>query len=319
MTVGFHYPIPRSAPAIPAAMNIPLGQLDAGIGNMLGGGAGYPFQRDLLTTNGAKTLSSDTLDVANLSFVTVSAETGTADNLKTLVNPVAGATYILQAHAGHVITVKNGTGNIFLNAGADVVLSGNIQLALFYSPLGVATDLFIPPNVPSSGGAIFSARAVVGSPVASITISSIPATAQHLLLVTELRSSSPGLNNFLLSFNGDTTAANYYLQFTSLGGTLLSSQEQLGVSSGLTIQPSLVGSTGIAGNGFAYIWILNYLSTTLPRVALWQCGNHATLGSGAFQMAYGGGDWRNAANAITSLTITQAIAANSAYALYGFN
>lgn len=68
----------------------------------------------------------------NQGFHTVKAETGTADDLAT-VNGGSGVLFVtFQAKSGHTITVKNGTGNINLNGGADFALSGDKTLTLFF-------------------------------------------------------------------------------------------------------------------------------------------------------------------------------------------
>lgn len=327
MTNNYHTDIAAGAAANAGTFNPPLGQLDAAITNILAGNSLYPFARSLLTTSGAKILSSDTLDVANLSFVTITSETGTADNLKTLVNPVAGVTYILQAAAGHTITVKNGTGNIFLNGGTDVVLSGNIQLALFYSPLGVATDLYIPtPYVlPTQAMVVSTARTVLGAGAATVVISSIPATFQHLLLILELRTNvAAAVDNVLVRFNGDAVAADYYTQQNQSSAAVNTASETLGATStGLVINNGAVGNTGSAGNSRIMMWITNYASSTMRRIAQWQMYTHTGNTTGLLKLGVGAGDWTEAATPINSITFlpvtgTQ-IAASSAYELYGLN
>lgn len=322
MTNNHHTDILTGAPANAGTLNPPLGQLDAALTNTLAGNNAYPFTRSLIKTSVTKTLSSDTLDVANTSFVTVSAETGTADNLATLVNPIAGATYILQAASGHTITVKNGTGNIFFNDGIDRILTGNDQLMLFYSPLGVATDLFIP-STPAT--VVQQARSVLGAGVASQTISSIPGTYQHLLLILELRTNVAAAGDGVwVRFNADATAANYYSQNILASAAAVTASESLGATNtGLFIPNGAVGNTGSAGNGRIMMWIENYASSTMRRAAHWQAFSHTGNTTGLLKLSLGGGDWTDATNPITSITFlpvtgTQ-IAAASAYELYGLN
>lgn len=73
-------------------------------------------------------------------FCILAAQSGTADDLDTITlgsNFGGVGTYrpmvILQADTGDTITVKHNTGNIFLFGAADVVLTGNQILALFYN------------------------------------------------------------------------------------------------------------------------------------------------------------------------------------------
>lgn len=324
MTNNYHSDIATAAPANVAAMNAPLGQLDAAITNVLAGNALYPFSRSLLTTNGAKTLASDALDVTGLSFVTVSAETGTADNLKTLSNATPGVTYILQAAAGHTITIKHGTGNIWLNGGVDVVLTGNIQLMLFYSPLNIATDLSIYV-LPTQAMVVSTPRTVLGAGAATVVISSIPATYQHLLLIMELRTNvAAAVDNVLVRFNADAVAADYYTQQNQSSAAVNTASEVLGSgSTGLLLTNGAVGNTGSAGNSRVMMWITNYASSTMRRLAQWQLFTHTGNTTGLLKLGVGAGDWTEAATPINSITFlpvtgTQ-IAAASAYELYGLN
>lgn len=62
----------------------------------------------------------------------IEAETGTTDNLATINGGVAQQLLIIQADTDDTITVKHGTGNIFLNSGTDRAISGKKTLALFY-------------------------------------------------------------------------------------------------------------------------------------------------------------------------------------------
>ncbi len=77
------------------------------------------------------TEASDAITITQ-AYHTVAAESSTTDNLAT-INGGSGVLFpTLQAKAGHTITVKNGTGNIFLNGGADFALSGDKSLMLFF-------------------------------------------------------------------------------------------------------------------------------------------------------------------------------------------
>jgi hypothetical protein len=77
------------------------------------------------------TLASDAATVTK-NFHTLKAESGTADNLATLNGGVNYAHVILQAKASHTITVKNSTGNVYLNGATDFILTGDKTLALFF-------------------------------------------------------------------------------------------------------------------------------------------------------------------------------------------
>jgi hypothetical protein len=84
-----------------------------------------------LGTPSQLTLSSDAVTVTK-GYHTIAAQTGTADNLATLNGGSGNVLVLLQAKAGDTITVKHGTGNIFLNGAADFTLSGGKSLLLFY-------------------------------------------------------------------------------------------------------------------------------------------------------------------------------------------
>jgi hypothetical protein len=78
----------------------------------------------------AVTISTGAITVAG-GWMVVSASSGTSDNLSAVSSIPNGKYVILQPATGHTITIKNGTGNIFLNGGADFVLSGDKTLLLW--------------------------------------------------------------------------------------------------------------------------------------------------------------------------------------------
>jgi len=321
MTTNFHTDIPLTATDDVSFINAPLGQLDLALTNFQAGAVGSPLSRLLLNSTGAKTLSTDTLDVANLSFVTVSAETGTADNLLTLVNPVAGAIYILQAASGHTITIKASGTNIALNSNSDIVLSGNKQVMLFYSPLGFATDLS-----QTQAATINTQRTVLSASAGSVTISNIPATYKHLQLWLEMRSDlAATLDSIILRFNGDATAANYYSQYASCFNTTSASSEFLGATkTGCFIGSASAANTSPANeNGFVCIDIPNYASVALQRHVQFRGGVKLANTTGNLRTAWGSAWWTNIVAAINSITILPDGGANfvagSAYTLYGWN
>jgi co-chaperonin GroES (HSP10) len=81
-------------------------------------------------------LASDTLTVSAGGLVVVGAESGTADNLATinigtgLIESGWQLTLYLTATIGDTITVKNGSGNIVTNTGADITLTENKMVIL---------------------------------------------------------------------------------------------------------------------------------------------------------------------------------------------
>jgi len=77
------------------------------------------------------TLASDAVTVTK-NYHLIAAQSGTADDLVTLNGGTAYQMLVIQADAGDTITVKHGTGNIYLNGAADFSLSGDKTLVLFY-------------------------------------------------------------------------------------------------------------------------------------------------------------------------------------------
>jgi len=319
MTTTYHTDIANNSPVNASIFNAPLGQLDAAIGNVLSGS--NPFTRQLFS-NSALTLATDALNVLNASYVTVSAETGTTDNLKTLSNLASGQVVILRAASTHVITIKHGTGNIFLNGSADLTMSGNVQIALMGDPNGNATDVFIPAT---AGMGVIYPRTQLGASAANMSISSIPATPyKHLRLVIEARGDIAAANESLkLQFNADVTAANYYSQHQYAFGSTNTALEILGTSAGVLLALSGAGASAPANSfGIAVVEILNYLSTGAQKHVAYQGGVRGGTGTGTVGRTSGFGAWLSTA-AITSLVLAPNGSANfvsgSALTLYGFN
>jgi hypothetical protein len=92
------------------------------------------FASDFTPQSSSVGLVSDAFNCTGAGFFVLAAETGTSDNLAT-VNGTAtyGRQVCLKAAAGHTITVKHSTGNIFLNSGADFSLSGEKVLLLIHN------------------------------------------------------------------------------------------------------------------------------------------------------------------------------------------
>lgn len=115
------------------------------------------------------TESSDAITITQ-GYHTVHAETGTTDNLATINGGSGNQQLTLQAKSTDTITVKNGTGNIFLNGGADFALSGDKTLLLFYdgtnwSDVGAGGGGGGSGTVTSVALTVPSRQTVAGSPV----------------------------------------------------------------------------------------------------------------------------------------------------------
>ena len=305
-----------------AVVNAAINQQKKNAENVINGITGVDA---LLWNNSTATLASDTLSLTGKPRVLVidTEAAGATDNLSTISNGTAyQQVWLKAANAGRVITVKHNVGNIKLNGGADVTLSSAAWLMLFYDGTQW-TDTFVPYVMPTQAVAINTARTVLGANAASVTISSIPSTYQHLMLVLEIRTNS-GLSSddILVRFNADSTAANYYQEDIVSTVTTNTAAEALGANGGIVVKAGN-GNSGSAGNGHAVIWITNYASTTMRKVAAFQGYSHGANSSGNIRHVKGCGDWTNTASAISSITFLPVggsqILANSAYTLYGLN
>lgn len=110
-------------------------------GEVLGtGGVARPLALDASTQ---LTISSGTVTVTT-DYHTLAAETGTTDTLDTITAASARQLLLIMASSGDTITVSHETGNISLNDGENIALSGDIGLLLFWD--GAAwTDVAVAP------------------------------------------------------------------------------------------------------------------------------------------------------------------------------
>lgn len=313
------------APGVPfsaAAVNAAIRQQRVNLQNIVNGVTGF---EKLTWVNSAATLATDTLDLTSKTRVVVVDTEGAAatDNLSTISNGTAYQTLWLKAaDVGRVITVKHGVGNIKLWSAVDGTLSSTNWLQLFYDGTQWS-DGALPVTYPQNF-VINTARTVLGANATSVTISSIPATYQHLLLILELSSDSASSSDgALLRFNADTTSGNYYTQYSLGFSTVMAPGEEPGSVSGIRLTNCVKGSTGGgAGNGQCIVFIKNYASTTMRRTVTYNTYLHSTA-TASMQSGVGGGDWTNTAAAISSITFAPQTGTNiitgSAYTLYGLN
>lgn len=299
-----------------ATVNAAINQQKTNIENVVNGIQGFDA---LLWNNGTATLASDTLSLASKPRALVIDTEGAAatDNLSTISNGTAYQQIWLKAtNSGRVITVKHNVGNIKLWSGLDFVLSANAWLMLFYDGTQW-TDVAIAPSLQT-----ITPRTLINSPVSSQSIPNIPAYFKNLLLILEMRTDVAATSdNILLRFNSDTTA-NYDYEYFVVSGTTVTAVEALAATS-ILLPFSAAGSTGSAGNGYAAIWIYNYTSTSMRRDVDIRCGVTANTTTTNIKKGDCSAFWRNAANAINSITFLPQngtnFAANSAYTLYGVN
>ena len=159
------------------------------------------------------------------------------------------------------------------------------------------------------------ATVTVGSPVSTITFSSIPATYTHLQIRMIARDSRAVLlEGFIVQFNGDT-ASNYSDHGIQADGATASTYSNV---SSTYASPYPVASANAAASVYSgnIIDILDYANTNKYKTirALSGVDNN---GSGT--VGFSSGNWRST-SAVTSITVGAQIGnwqANSSFALYG--
>lgn len=153
-----------------ANLNAPLTELDTAIENVRDGTLATTLLRVEASTT--LTISSGAV-TATKSYHVIAAETGTTDDLDTITAAQNNTFIVISADTGDTITVKNGTGNIYL-PGGDMDMSGSEMLLLFYDGTN-----WIDFNSAASGGTLG----------ALTDVSSAPATANYVLATPD---GSPG-------------------------------------------------------------------------------------------------------------------------------
>ncbi|MBK8035289.1 MAG: hypothetical protein IPK17_38455 [Chloroflexi bacterium] len=147
---------------------------------LLGDGS-WAFRHLTSTTATLLTIASGVVTApATTCFITIAAQTGTADDLDTATVIGAPRIILLQADTGDTIAVKHNTGNIKLNGGADFSLSGDKTLALFWDGTNLA-------DVGAGGSASSSTLPAFGAGIVK-TLASGVATAgsdRHLIIAAE--------------------------------------------------------------------------------------------------------------------------------------
>lgn len=178
-----------------------------------------------------------------------------------------------------------------------------------------------PYTLPTQAMTTLTARTVITT-ATSVTTPAIAGTYKHLLFVLEARTDAAGAgDSILMRFNGDT-GSNYDYQFMNGSATAVTAAESLAAAY-ILLPFAAIGNTGSSGNGIAYVNIMNYTSTTMVRACAMECGARTGTTTGLLKDARGKGWWRNAAAAITSISIYPLvgtnIVTNSAYTVYGYN
>ncbi len=146
----------------------------------------------------------------------MAAESGTTDDLDTITPSDDRTLLVIQADVGDTITVKDGTGNIQLNGGADFSLTGDATLLLFYDGTNWA-DLGAGGG---GAGAISTTQQTIYTRVelhdetlgaaGSFDVSSISQDYEHLeLALTNAKSDASLRDSLYIFFNNDKTVGNY--------------------------------------------------------------------------------------------------------------
>ena len=303
-------------------ITLPIGQLKTSLEDTLNGV--QAFDRISFGTAEALTISSGVISPTKTHIVVDTEASAATDDLTTINNGLQGRWIAIRcANNSRSVILKHSTGNIRNASGQDIVLSSTDAWALL---IHNGTN-WLAAIIPSSSAVqINTSRTVLGSNAASITISSIPATYKHLLLVTEFRSDvASGIDSVILRYNGDTTAANYYTQYLTAVATTVAASEILGATTtGILIPFGAVGNTAPATNfSVCLTWIFNYASTGVKRNMRTETSSQSGTGTGTIRDAHGVGIWQNTANPISSITLIPNggtnFVTNSAYTLYGFN
>src|SRR5690554_2690887 len=123
MTTNYHTAIPTNSAANASTFNVPLGQLDNAISQILDGS--NTFSKLVFSAASTLVISSGSITPTNNVHL-VQSESGSTDNLDT-ITAVNNSFLFLKAVGGHTITLT-GSGNI---VGQSIVLTGNAIIGLF--------------------------------------------------------------------------------------------------------------------------------------------------------------------------------------------
>lgn len=136
-------------------------------------------------------------------YHTLTSETGTSDQLDTINGGVLGQIVYLSATATHTITISNSAGNIRDIRGVNVVMSGNVTMAVMFNGTNWLTMR------PGAGDPAIIPHTEFSTDVASITLTGIPSKENGLRLVFGLRTNLvAGQTGLEIEINGVSTG--YY-------------------------------------------------------------------------------------------------------------
>lgn len=232
------------------------------------------------------TIASGTVVGGLGTYITLAAETGTADDLDTLTLSGPARLILLQAASGETITVKHNTGNIKLNGAVDFALSGDKTLALFWDGTTLA-------DVGAGGGGSFD----VSDGITTVTGASgieftTGATVTNNAGVAEVSITGGGGTTtqaidvpqaFLVGFEFDWDGTTFTLQ----AGTCRNDDDTYTITktSTTTINTGSTGAGGLdtgslASNTWYYVWMIAKSSDGTTSAMLSTSSTAPTMPSG---------------------------------------
>lgn len=315
----YHTPLPYNFALTSASFNSRLAELDSALDGLVTGATSFT-QLNLgdgyLPGTNILTISGGVINVSK-SYHIIDVESGTSDDLDTIVGATGDELYLTIASAARTVTVKHNTGNIYLSSGGNIgLLDPNKPLHLFR----------VGSSWVDMGGGGYTGIEQVILPRTPVVVSenlfSFPVlpSHRHLRLLLELRMSS-GAANIDVKFNNDAVAANYFsIESNIHHSNTVSTSENLGATAGLRIpiNPS-TAPTGYVT--FLDLIIFNYASSTIPRSIRWEGYQQVDGGTGDQQLKQGGGTWKNTSTPINVVSVApvagSSLDAACAWAIYG--
>lgn len=252
--------------------------------------------------------------------IVLKANSGTSDDCIEItgLTSFVGDMIMVRAFTGHTITLKHNdagaTSKILLTSGADYILNATNFLIFKSNTDGNLVQL--DAGV-SSGAYTKIATSQLGSSQTTITLSSIPATYQDLILVVKGRSTSTGIQ-INVTFNADT-GTNYSSNRTVTNNAGTSTNTTANNATSIACANTVVPSSGTAAYfGFLNLEVSAYAEAAITRSGVWNGSNFISAtnilhGRGAF-------GWENVSNAISSIELNLDAGdfdTGTIYALYG--
>lgn len=133
MTINYHTPIATNSPLNAAVLEAPLSALDSALTNYISGATSLTGLN--LGAAGALTISGGSVTRTGPRHTIDTESSATTDDLTTIGGGTTGDILIISgANASRVVTVKHGTGNIFLYSKMDKAFDDtDKQIALVYN------------------------------------------------------------------------------------------------------------------------------------------------------------------------------------------